>query len=118
MADRDPDCVFCKVVARQAPAKIVYEDDELVAFEADQPATPLHVLLVPRRHVRSLGDLDDEALAGRLMLAAARIAKDSGHPSFRVATNSGAPEQTVFHLHLHVMAGTRMGHPSGLDVPL
>jgi len=113
----DPSCIFCKIAAHQAPAEIVYDDGEILGFRAIVPATPLHVLVIPKRHVRSLADLDDEGLAGRLVLAASRIAKDAGHASFRVATNSGAPEQTVFHLHVHVMAGARMGHPSGLDVP-
>jgi histidine triad (HIT) family protein len=107
-------CVFCRIAAHNAPATIRFEDDDLVAFDADPQATPLHVLVVPRRHIRSVADLDDVDLAGRLVLAAARIARDAGVTSFRLATNSGAPLQDVFHLHWHVMAGGKMGHAAGI----
>jgi len=105
--------VFCRIAAHTAPANIRYEDADLVAFDAEPAATPLHVLVVPRRHIRSVADLADTELAGRLVLAASRIAADAGAKSFRLATNSGAPLQDVFHLHWHVMAGDTMGHPAG-----
>jgi histidine triad (HIT) family protein len=108
------DCVFCRIAAHTAPATIRFEDADLVAFDADPGATPLHVLVIPRRHIRSVADLEDVELAGRLVLAAARIARDAGVKSFRLATNSGAPLQDVFHLHWHVMAGGEMGHPAGI----
>jgi histidine triad (HIT) family protein len=108
------DCVFCRIAAHDAPATIRFENDDLVAFDAEPGATPLHVLVVPRRHILSVADLDDVDLAGRLVLAAARIARDAGVTSFRLATNSGAPLQDVFHLHWHVMAGGKMGHPAGI----
>jgi len=107
-------CVFCRIAAHTAPATIRFEDDDLVAFDAEPGATPLHVLVVPRRHIRSVADLDDVDLAGRLVLAAARIARDAGVTSFRLATNAGAPLQDVFHLHWHVMAGGKMGHAAGI----
>jgi len=109
-------CVFCRIAAHTAPATIRFEDDDLVAFDAEPGATPLHVLVVPRRHIRSVADLDDVDLAGRLVLAAARIARDAGVTSFRLATNAGAPLQDVFHLHWHVMAGGKMGHAAGIAV--
>lgn len=96
-----------------APATIRYEDDDIVAFDGVPRATPLHVLVVPRRHIRSVAELEDVELAGRLVLAASRIAADAGFTSFRLATNSGAPLQDVFHLHWHVMAGSEMDHPAG-----
>jgi histidine triad (HIT) family protein len=108
------DCVFCRIAAHEAPATIRFEDGDLVAFDAEPSATPLHVLVVPRRHIRSVADLTDVDLAGRLILTAARIARDAGMSSFRLATNSGAPLQDVFHLHWHVMAGGEMGHPAGI----
>jgi histidine triad (HIT) family protein len=107
------DCVFCRIAAHTAPATIRFEDADLVAFDAEPKATPLHVLVVPRKHIRSVADLTDIDLAGRLVLAAARIAADADVKSFRLATNSGAPLQDVFHLHWHVMAGGEMGHPAG-----
>jgi histidine triad (HIT) family protein len=114
LSDAGVDCVFCRIAAHQAPATIRYEDAELVAFDAEPAATPLHVLVVPRRHIRSVADLDDAQMAGRLVLAAAKIAAEAGVKSFRLATNSGAPLQDVFHLHWHVMAGDEMGHPAGI----
>lgn len=107
-------CVFCRIVAHEAPATIRFEDADVVAFDAEPAATPLHVLVVPRRHIESIRQLEDAGLAGRLVLAAARIARDAGATSFRLATNSGAPLQTVFHLHWHVMSGGDMGHPAGI----
>lgn len=114
MSESTSDCVFCRIAAHDAPATIRFEDDDLVAFDAEPSATPLHVLVVPRRHIRSVAELADVDLAGRLVLAAARIAHDAGVTTFRLATNSGAPLQDVFHLHWHVMAGGNMGHPAGI----
>jgi len=108
------DCVFCRIAAHDAPATIRFEDEDLVAFDAEPKATPLHVLVVPRRHIRSVAELTEVDLAGRLVLAAARIASDAGVTTFRLATNSGAPLQDVFHLHWHVMSGGEMGHPAGI----
>jgi histidine triad (HIT) family protein len=107
------DCVFCRIAAHEAPATIRFEDADVVAFDAEPAATPLHVLVIPRRHIRSVAELQDVDLAGHLVLAAARIARDAGVRSFRLATNSGAPLQDVFHLHWHVMSGGEMGHPAG-----
>jgi histidine triad (HIT) family protein len=113
LSDAGVDCVFCRIAAHTAPATIRFEDADLVAFDAEPRATPLHVLVVPRQHIRSVADLTDVDLAGRLVLAAARIAADADAKSFRLATNSGAPLQDVFHLHWHVMAGAEMDHPAG-----
>ena len=79
-----------------------------------RPVWALHVLVVPRRHIRSVAELADTELAGRLVLVASRIAAEAGAKSFRLATNSGAPLQDVFHLHWHVMADGAMGHPAGI----
>jgi len=106
-------CVFCRIVAHERRASIRFEDADVVAFDAEPAATPLHVLVVPRRHVESVAELDDPHLAGLLVLAAVRVARDAGVTTFRLATNSGAPLQDVFHLHWHVMSGGAMGHPAG-----
>jgi histidine triad (HIT) family protein len=113
LSEAAADCVFCRIAAHTAPATIRHEDADVVAFDAVPGATPLHVLVVPRRHIRSVAELDDVELAGRLILAASRIAADAGATSFRLATNPGAPLQDVFHLHWHVMAGAEMDHPAG-----
>ena len=73
------ECIFCKIVAKELPSRLVYEDDDIIAFNDLNARAPLHVLVVPRRHVERLSDLDDAALAGKLALAAARIARDAGH---------------------------------------
>jgi histidine triad (HIT) family protein len=110
----DGECVFCRIAAHTAPATIRFEDADLIAFDAEPAATPLHVLVIPRSHIRSVAELADTELAGRLVVAASRIAAEAGARSFRLATNSGAPLQDVFHLHWHVMAGDAMGHPAGI----
>jgi len=114
LSDPGAGCVFCRIAAHTAPATIRYEDSDLVAFDAEPAATPLQVLVIPRTHLRSVADLADTELAGRLVLAASKIAADAGVKSFRLATNSGAPLQDVFHLHWHVMGGGEMGHPAGI----
>lgn len=111
-------CVFCRIVAHEQQAETIrYEDDDAVAFDAKPKATEFHVLVVPRRHIVSVAALDDARLAGALVLAAVRVARDARLTTYRIATNAGAPLQDVFHLHWHVMAGAGMGHPSGIARP-
>jgi histidine triad (HIT) family protein len=109
------DCVFCRIAAKEPPAKLVYEDEAVVAFPDLNPRAPFHVLVVPRRHVERLTDLDDEALAGKLTLAAATVARQAGQgEGFRVVLNNGAGAgQSVFHLHLHVLGGRPFSWPPG-----
>lgn len=109
----DPNCVFCSIVRGDIPSTRVYEDDEFVAFRDIEPAAPVHVLIVPRRHVVSIDDLgpDDAASLGRLVLLAARIARDEGiaDDGYRVATNVGnLGGQSVDHLHIHLLGGRQM----------
>jgi histidine triad (HIT) family protein len=117
MTDRDPDCLFCRIVADEIPSDRVYEDDAVIAFRDIAPRAPTHVLVIPRRHIadaHAVGDGDD-ALLGRLFAAARRVADDAGlERGYRVVTNVG-PEsgQTVFHLHLHVLGGRPMAWPPG-----
>jgi len=110
-----PDCIFCKIVAREIPSQLVYEATDVVAFNDQNPRAPLHALVVPRRHVARLADLDDAALAGKLALAATKVAKDAGHgESFRLVVNNGAGSgQSVFHLHFHVLGGRPFSWPPG-----
>jgi histidine triad (HIT) family protein len=109
------DCVFCRIAAKEIPASIVYEDSDVVAFKDLNPRAPLHVLVIPRRHVSGLAQLDDVSLAGKLALAAARVAKDAGHgESFRLVVNNGAGAgQSVFHVHFHVLGGRTFSWPPG-----
>ena len=109
------ECIFCKIVAKELPSRLVYEDDDIIAFNDLNARAPLHVLVVPRRHVERLSELDDAALAGKLTLVAARIARDAGHgENFRLVVNNGAGAgQSVFHLHFHVLGGRQFTWPPG-----
>ena len=111
-------CLFCKIIAREIPAKIVDEDDDLIAFDDINPQAPMHVLIVPKRHISSLNELDaaDDALVGALVRRARTIAKARGvdERGYRTVFNCNADAgQTVFHLHLHVLGGRRMTWPPG-----
>ena len=112
------DCLFCKIVAGQIPANIVFQDDHVVAFKDITPRAPTHVLIVPRRHVASLNDLvaDDDALVGERVRAAATIARAEGlsDRGYRTIFNCNADAgQTVFHIHLHLLGGRTMAWPPG-----
>lgn len=117
MNDRDPNCLFCKVVAGEIPSDRVFETDEVLAFRDIHPQAPTHVLVVPRRHVPDVDTLtdDDEGLLSSLFAAVRRIAEQEGLArGYRVVTNVGAESgQSVFHLHLHLLGGRRMGWPPG-----
>jgi histidine triad (HIT) family protein len=112
------DCLFCKIVAGQIPATIVFQNDHVVAFKDITPRAPTHVLIVPRRHIASLNELgpDDDALVGEMVRAGAGIAKDQGHADrgYRTVFNCNADAgQTVFHIHLHLLGGRTMAWPPG-----
>jgi histidine triad (HIT) family protein len=111
-------CLFCRIIAREIPGTIVYEDDRIVAFRDVNPQAPMHVLVVPRRHVASLNDLaaGDDGLVGEMVRRAAAIAGEHGHGDrgFRTVFNCNADAgQTVFHIHLHVLGGRTFGWPPG-----
>ncbi|MFH1177327.1 MAG: histidine triad nucleotide-binding protein [Acidobacteriota bacterium] len=111
-------CIFCRIAAGQTPAKVLIADDDVVAFEDAFPKAPVHLLVVPRRHLASLAEAapEDEALLGKLLHTAAEAARRSGIAAggFRVVVNTGAGAgQSVFHLHLHVLGGRRFGWPPG-----
>jgi histidine triad (HIT) family protein len=112
------DCIFCKIAARQAKSSIVYEDDEIVAFEDIRPQAPVHLLIIPRRHMVSLNDAhaEDAAVLGRMHLVAAQLAKERGLATrgYRTLINNGAGAgQSVFHIHIHVLGGRVFHWPPG-----
>ena len=110
------DCLFCRIVRGEIPAKIVKDTEECVAFEDINPQAPVHVLVIPKTHVASLNDATDPALVGRLALVAAGIAREKGlaKGGYRTVINTNADAgQTVFHIHLHLLGGRKLGWPPG-----
>ncbi len=114
----DPTCIFCRIAAGEIPAKIVRQDDDTVAFRDLNPQAPMHVLIIPRRHVPSVNVLEggDAELMGRLFLAAKEIARDEGVAAsgYRMVINAGPNAgQSVDHIHLHVLGGRGLAWPPG-----
>ena len=112
------DCLFCGIVEGKANANFVYQDDEIVAFKDVKPRAPVHVLIIPRKHISGVLDIEpnDGPLIGKIFQVAARLARDLGiaKSGFRVVVNSGADSgQSVFHVHYHLLGGRRMGWPPG-----
>ena len=111
-------CLFCRIVSGEIPASKVYEDGHLIAFNDINPQAPLHVLIIPKRHVATLNELtpEDDALVGELARRAAAIAAENGYADrgYRTVFNCNAEAgQTVFHIHLHLLAGRSLGWPPG-----
>ena len=112
------DCLFCRVIAGEIPGAIVYQDDRLVAFKDINPQAPMHILIVPRRHIARLNALEpgDDALVGEMVRRAAALAGEAGYAErgYRTVFNCNADAgQTVFHIHLHVLAGRPLTWPPG-----
>jgi histidine triad (HIT) family protein len=112
------DCLFCRIVKREIPASIVYEDDHVLAFNDINPQAATHVLIVPKRHIASLNDLQpgDDQIVGEIVRRAAAIAKERGiaERGFRTVFNTNREAgQTVFHIHLHLVGGRPMAWPPG-----
>jgi histidine triad (HIT) family protein len=112
------ECLFCRMVAREIPVKPVYEDQNLVVIEDINPQAPLHVLVIPKAHIASLNDLtaEHDALVGGMFRRAAAVAKERGYSErgFRTVFNTNRDAgQTVFHIHLHLLAGRPLGWPPG-----
>ncbi len=112
------DCLFCKILAGDVPAELVYESNEAIAFRDINPQAPSHVLIIPRQHIETINDLGpgDATLVGNLFLVAQQVAKDEGiaENGYRVVMNCNADAgQTVFHLHLHMLGGRRLDWPPG-----
>mgnify|MGYP001117874223 CR=1 FL=1 len=111
-------CIFCEIAAGGLPADIVYQDEQVVAFRDRRPQAPVHILVIPREHIGGplALDGDREALAGRLITVAGAVAWQEGFADagYRLVLNQGRDGgQSVFHVHLHVLAGRRMGWPPG-----
>lgn len=108
--------IFAKIIAKQIPATIVYEDDRALAFKDIHPAAPFHALVIPKREVASIEAMteDDAALFGHLIWVCKKVANDAGFTDYRVVANAGAGAgQTVFHQHFHVLAGRSLAWPPG-----
>jgi histidine triad (HIT) family protein len=112
------DCLFCRISAKKIPADIIYEDSEAVAFNDINPKAPVHVLIVPKKHISTSLDITDEdnVLVGHLFRLAGQIAKEKGiaERGFRLVMNTNTDAgQTVFHIHLHLLGGRQMHWPPG-----
>jgi histidine triad (HIT) family protein len=112
------DCIFCKIGSGQVPSKVVWQDEEAFAFEDLNPQAPVHILVIPKRHLTALNDTKaaDRALLGHLLEAAILIAQSKGiaESGYRIVVNTGPDGgQTVSHLHLHLLGGRRMKWPPG-----
>jgi len=112
------DCIFCKIIKGEIPSTNVFRDEQVTAFRDLKPAAPIHILLVPNKHIDSINTLtnDDEQLIGHLFTAAKQIAAQEGiaEGGYRLIINTNAHAgQTVFHIHLHLLGGAPMNHPMG-----
>ena len=108
------DCLFCKIIKGEIPSKKVYEDENVLAFHDINPAAPIHILVIPKKHITKLTDLkeEDEALVGKIFATINKIAKQEGfeEDGFRVITNCGKNGgQEVMHLHFHILGGKELG---------
>lgn len=111
-------CLFCKILAGDIPADIVYESDSAIAFRDINPQAPTHVVIIPRKHIATINDIDpdDQQVVGSLFTAAREIARTEGHAEagYRVAMNCNeSAGQTVFHIHLHLLGGRSFSWPPG-----
>ena len=108
------DCIYCKIINKEIPSSIVYEDDEIIAFRDIHPVTPVHILVIPKKHITSLANLEkeDEAVVGKIYGVINKIAKQEGilEKGFRVIVNCGEDGgQEVQHLHFHLLGGKKLG---------
>ena len=112
------DCLFCRIITREIPGQIVFEDDDLLVFKDINPQAPLHVLIIPKKHIATMNDLspEDDALVGSMFRRAAALAKEHGYSErgYRTVFNCNREAgQTVFHIHLHLLAGRGLAWPPG-----
>ncbi|WP_073239965.1 histidine triad nucleotide-binding protein [Desulforamulus putei] len=110
-------CLFCKIIAGEIPSQVVYEDDRVFAFKDIAPVAPVHVLLIPKKHISSLEDLspEDAEIMGHIVVTAAKLAKELGlQKGYRVVSNCKEEGgQTVYHVHFHLIGGRKMQWPPG-----
>ena len=112
------DCLFCRIVRKEIESKIVYEDDDVLAFKDINPQAPVHILIVPKKHIGGITELaeGDKALIGHIYMVSKKMARDHSvfDCGFRMVANSGPDSgQTVDHLHLHLLGGRKLGWPPG-----
>lgn len=110
------DCLFCKIIKKEIPADIVYEDDEVLAFNDIAPQAPTHILAIPKKHVASIADLQDLDVADKLLAVLKKVAKEKGlnESGYRIVVNHGKDGgQAVHHLHFHLLGGRQMTWPPG-----
>jgi histidine triad (HIT) family protein len=112
------DCIFCKIINKEIPASIVFEDDKMISFNDINPQAPTHILLIPREHFASLNDIPEEKknILSHLLLKARQIAEEKGiaEKGYRIVLNTERDSgQEVFHIHLHLLGGRRMHWPPG-----
>ena len=109
-------CIFCKIIAKEIPSELLYQDDRVTAFRDIEPAAPVHILIVPNKHIPSMNEAmpEDEALLGHLQLVAQKLAVEEGinQKGYRLVTNTGDDGgQVVYHIHLHLMGGKKLSIP-------
>ncbi len=114
----DPDCLFCKIIQGEMPSTIVYQDELVLAFNDIRPAAPVHVLIVPKKHIADNNQFtaEDEAIGGRMFTAVRQIAAETGiaEDGYRLIMNTGEHgRQEIKHVHLHLIGGQPMKHPMG-----
>ncbi len=112
------ECLFCKIAEKEIPSSIIYEDGEVVAFNDINPQAPVHVIIIPRKHIEKISDItvDDAGIIGRLVLTAKDIAKEKGisEDGYRLVFNCNKDAgQAVFHIHLHLLGGRKFSWPPG-----
>lgn len=112
------DCLFCKIAAKELPAEVVWEDEQLIAIKDIHPVAPTHILLIPKKHIMSLNDVaeEDKELMGHIQVTAAELAKDLNlaENGYRLVNNCGEQGgQTVLHIHYHLLGGRHLGWPPG-----
>ena len=108
------DCIFCKIAAKEIPSALVYEDEYTVAFNDLNPQTPTHILVIPKKHYASLNELDDEKVMSALFKAVKAVTSKLGIEEYRTVINTGeSAGQTVFHIHIHILAGRPLKWPPG-----
>ena len=108
------DCIFCKIANKEIPSSLVYEDEYTVAFNDLSPQAPTHILVIPKKHFASLNELDEEKIMSALFVAVKNVVKKLNIKEYRTVINTGeSAGQTVFHIHLHILAGRPLKWPPG-----
>lgn len=111
---KDKDCIFCKIAHKEIPSNLIFEDEDVVAFNDLAPQAPTHILIIPKKHYSSILDLKEPVIAANILLAANKIASKKNIKNFRLVINTGEEAgQSVFHLHLHLLSGRKMNWPPG-----